>query len=139
MEVKQDLYFDPFAEDGSELFDPIDSFSQLRQAYEEGRITHDYSADEFVAKTEALMMDAIFVERFDAVQAIASQMHQLCGEDHGLRQQLGSSMISGINDSHSENDGHNHTEDKHHTLDDEDDDDEELSIFGTKKRKKRRK
>lgn len=104
--LNEQLYFDPFAEEGEQLYDPIQAFSAMEQHYLEGRVEHNYAADEFVAQTEAAMLDAVFLERFDAAQVIASRMHQLCGEDHGLNQAAQrSEVFSSLMETHGSDDG----------------------------------
>jgi hypothetical protein len=110
VETEQELYFDPFADDGAELFDPNELFEQIKSNYEQGNIEHDYSADNFVKDTEALLLDATFVERFDAVQAIAAEMHRMCGEDHVLRTAMSESGYFGSEDAHG-HEGHKHDHD----------------------------
>jgi hypothetical protein len=108
MELEQNLYFDPFAENGAELFDPTEAFAQIKANYQQGGVEHDYSADNFVKDTEALLMDAAFLERFDAVQAIAAEMHRMCGEDHAVRSAMSQSDYFGAEDSHNHQ-GHDHS------------------------------
>ncbi len=137
------LYYDPFAEEGQEYFNPIESFNQIIENYQQDKVEHNNAADLFVARTEALMHDAHFLERFDAVQAIAAQMHNMCGEDHNLRLSLESSQL--FSGTHNDNDGHGHTinEQKEKIKKDDDEDDEEDDEYGwlgikkvIKKRKK---
>lgn len=131
--LSHELYYDPFAEEGQELFDPVETFNLIKQNYLDRKVQHDSSADEFVSKTEALMMDSVFIERFDAVQAIMGQLHNLCGEDHNLNQAvMKNSYLSGI-DKHSENDGHDHKEDH------DDDDEYEIDPKTGKRVKKKKK
>lgn len=107
--LNEELYFDPFADDGEQLFDPTAAFAELEQRYTDGDVEHDYTADNFVRDTEALMMDAAFVERFEEAQAIAARMHELCGEDHMLNQAFQEvSESRGLFNSHEIHDGHNH-------------------------------
>lgn len=79
-------FFDPFAENGHE-FNALQSFELILERYQSDEIAHDYHADRFVADTEALLLDAVFVEQFEAVQMIAATMHQLCNHDQQLREQ----------------------------------------------------
>jgi hypothetical protein len=123
METERNLYFDPFADNGAELFDPSELFEQIKSNYEQGNVKHDYSADNFVKDTESLLMDAVFLERFDAVQAIAAEMHRMCGEDHNLRTAMQENGYFGHENEHVL---HNHD----HSHDEEDD--------KTKKKKKRK-
>ena len=125
-EIKQ-IFYDPFAE-GAPEFNPLDLFAQLEETYLVSGVEHDGKLDEFVRKTEALMLDAKFVDNFDAVRAIAMRMHELCGEDHsGLRNLVeNSSFFSNIE--HSKNDGHNHTKNE--------DDEYEIGPDGKKRKKK---
>ena len=132
-----ELYFDPFAEEGEQLFDPAHAFTQLEERYRAGNVRHDYTADNFVRDTEALMLDAVFVERFDAVQAMASRMHQLCGEDHMLGQAFQSNeTFSDFMSGHGKDDGHNHNDNSHSKH--KDDDEYEVDPKTGKKTKKKK-
>lgn len=103
--TEQQLFFDPFAAEGAQ-FSPLDSFDYIYERYKNNEISHDYTADAFVQDVEALMLDAVFVEQFEAAALIASRMHQLCGEDHTLRSALTESgLFGGEEDNH----GHEHT------------------------------
>jgi len=93
--AEKQLFFDPFAEGGEQLFDPQTAHQSMWERYAAGDVEHDYTADKFVADTEALMMDAQFVGQFEAAQAIAERMHVLCGEDHGLRESMETSGLFG--------------------------------------------
>lgn len=73
--------------------------------YEEGRVVHDDAADKFVAKAEALWLDAVFMERFEEAQMIANRKHELCNHDHELQNKMEQNGLFGI---HDENDGHGH-------------------------------
>ena len=84
METEQAIFFDPFGAEQTG-FNPDASLEQLMVRYEQGKIDHDYSVDTFVADTQALMMDAAFVEDFGAVERIANQMQAMCQHDHALR------------------------------------------------------
>ncbi len=127
----EQLFFDPFAEqDGQEYFDPIAAHRTMWERYAAGEVEHDYTADEFVADTQALMLDAQFTGQFEQAQMIAQQMHLLCGEDHGLqaslRQNLGAQdMLNGLSHAH-DHDGHADT-------------DENAGKSSKKKKKKKRK
>ena len=134
---EQQLYYDPFADLGQESFDPTEAFLKAKHNYVQGSVEHDYSADKFVADTEALMLEAQFIDRFDAVQAIAAQMHQMCGDDHGLRSSFERSSMGLTDGEHSENDGHNHGPEDSHSHE-EDDDEDEYDMFGRKKKKRKK-
>ncbi len=90
-----ELYFDPFAEEGEQEFNPMEAFAKIEQNYLDNKVEHDTAADEFVKGAEALMLDSKFNERFAELEAIAARMHELCGEDHGLNQAMQSSEILG--------------------------------------------
>ncbi|HVV26215.1 MAG TPA: hypothetical protein VHC21_04265 [Candidatus Saccharimonadales bacterium] len=110
--ASEQLFFDPFAaEEGkAEFFDPQVSHQAMWERYANDEVKHDYTADKFVADTEALMMDAQFVGQFEAAQAIAERMHMLCGEDHGLRASMEASSLLG---NHPDDHDHNHNEQAH--------------------------
>jgi hypothetical protein len=130
------LYYDPFAEEGQEYFNPIESFNLILDNYQLDKVEHDNAADLFVARTEALMLDSQFLERFDAVQAIAAQMHNMCGEDHNIRNLMNKNPIFGTGE-HSKDDGHGHAIDSVHSEHDDDEDDEYEYINGRKVKKKK--
>jgi len=109
----EQLFFDPFAESSEQLFDSLKSHEVLFAHYEAGKVEHDYSADEFVADTEALMLDARFVGQFEQAQAIAAQMHLLCAEDHGLRSSMNDSLLFA---QPAEHDDHDHSILNHMTI-----------------------
>lgn len=107
--AERQLFFDPFADAGEELFDPAQAHQAMWERYAARDVEHDYTSDHFVADTQALMLDAQFVGQFEQAQLIAQRMHMLCGEDHGLRESLlqnneAHSMISGL-----QRDVHNHS------------------------------
>lgn len=99
-------YFDPFAEQG-QGWDPIAVFDEIFDNYAHGAVEHDYTADQFVTDTEALMLDAQFTENFAAMSSIAARMHQLCGEDHALQAAMKTSRLFGDKE-HTYADGHIH-------------------------------
>ena len=104
--------YDPFAEPSEQLFEPAQAFYQIEQEYRNNEVHHDFSADAFVRQAELLMLDAAFIGRFDAAQAIAARMHQLCGEDHGLnRAAQHSETFTSLIDMYKTDDGHTHNED----------------------------
>ena len=134
--LNQELYFDPFAEEAEQLFDPKAAFARLEERYIAGDVEHDYTADNFVRDTEALMLDAMFVERFDAVRAVALRMHELCGDDHMLSQSLQSNdSLSSLFGAHKAHDGHDHAGEKHNH---KNDDEYEVDVKTGKKTKKKK-
>ncbi len=104
----KDLFLNPFAENGEEMFDPMVAHQKLWERYQNHEIEHDYTADKFVADTQALMMDAAFVGRFEQAALIAAQMHILCGEDHNLQQSLQANSFFNQTDTERDHHGHNH-------------------------------
>lgn len=141
-DILQDVhgFYDPFADTPESEFDPENVFNQIVQNYHEQKVTHDDAADTFVARTEALMMDAVFVQRFDVVQSIAAQMHMMCGEDHNVQAQVEANSFL-FNSMHN-SDGHTHAEQhQQHGEDTHLDEDYEWVIVNGKrvKRKKKRK
>lgn len=85
MNLQEQLYFDPFAEAGNE-FSATESFDAILDRYQNQEIEHDYTADQFVADTKNLLLDALFTDQFMAFQAITESMHQLCGHDQAVQQ-----------------------------------------------------
>ncbi len=86
---QENLFFDPFAEDQAlQEFDPIASHESLWRRYKNNEIKHDYTADKFVADTQALMMDSEFRGRFEQAATIAARMHELCGEHRDVDQAM---------------------------------------------------
>jgi len=84
-ETGEALFFDPFAETGAQQeFDPIASHQSLWERYKNSEIEHDYTADKFVADSQALMMNSHFAGRFEEAAMLASQMHAMCGGDEHL-------------------------------------------------------
>lgn len=106
--VDEQLFFDPFAEAGEEPFDVVLSFQTIFERYENKEIEHDYTADKFVADTEALMLDAQFAGQFQQAQAIAMRMHELCMDDHVLQTSMSTSELFG--QSQVGHDSHQHDE-----------------------------
>ena len=104
-EIANTMFFDPFAEDNN--WDPEEAFEGIFEHYKTGSVSHDYTADMFVANTEAIMLGAQFTANFAAISSIASRMHQLCGEDHALQSAMQSSSVFGAR--HADNDGHDHS------------------------------
>jgi hypothetical protein len=105
---EKELFYDPFASQGEQYFDPEVAHQAMWEKYAGRDVEHDYTADKFVSDTEALMLDAQFVGQFDQAQAIAERMHVMCGEDHGLQQSVtANESLSGLlgNNNH---DGHDH-------------------------------
>lgn len=88
LNTSPELFYDPFAEDDEVNFDPVTAHTELWERYENKEIEHDYAADNFLADTQALMMDAQFLGRYAEVEMIAARMHTLCGEDHMLEQTM---------------------------------------------------
>ena len=127
----KELFFDPFAEAGEELFDPLTAHASMWERYQNREVEHDYTADNFLADTQAIMMDAQFLGRFDAAQSIAANMHAMCNHDQALAQSLqnNESTASYLN-SFSSHDGHSHGSHGEH-----EDDDETDSKTGKKKSK----
>lgn len=100
-----EAYFDPFA-DESEQTAPEELFQQIMDRYQNNEIEHDYTADKFVADTEALLLDSQFTENFAAYEQITARMHQLCGEDHLLASTMNESSL--FSSKHGLDDGHGH-------------------------------
>lgn len=137
--AEQNFYYDPFAEEGEELFSPLEALSAIEKEYLENRVVHDDSADIFVHKTEALMLDTAFVERFEALQAMTARIHQLCGEDHMLNEAVQSSnALSSFMDSHKADDGHGHGDSLQRKHNHKDDDEFEVDPNTGKKTKKKK-
>lgn len=104
-----ELFYDPFAEEGEELYDADELHKELATRYLNKEIEHDYTADTFVKDTEAHMMTAHFKEEFAAMQTIMQRMHELCGEDHNLQQQMdGSEVLSSYSERDDAHVGHDH-------------------------------
>ena len=99
------MYFDPFANEADQVA-PDELFQQIMDRYLNNEIEHDYTADQFIADTEALLLDSHFTENFSAFERISAQMHQLCGEDHLLANSLVGNALFATN--HGDDDGHNH-------------------------------
>lgn len=114
---QHELFFDPFAEEGAEEFNPIVAHEAMWERYAAHEIEHDYTVDHFVADTQALMLDAQFTERFDEAAAIAQRMHMLCGEDHGLAQRVSANEtlqeLLGDEHHHEVSDVHGHDHKQH--------------------------
>ena len=106
------MYFDPFANEADQVA-PDELFQQIMDRYLNNEIEHDYTADQFIADTEALLLDSHFIENFSAFERISAQMHQLCGEDHLLANALGNNALFIAN--HGHDDGHNHKPANHHS------------------------
>ena len=127
----KELFYDPFAPEGQELFDPLTAFASMWEKYQNGEVKHNDAADKFLADTQALMMDATFLGRFSEAQTIAASMHALCNHDPGLAQSLqGNDSVASYLDSFNSHDGHNHGSSKKH------EDDEYDPKTGKKKNKK---
>lgn len=103
-----EAFYDPFAEEGEEMYDADALHEVLTARYRNKEIAHDYTTDNFVKDTEAAMMTAHFNEQFEAMQSIMQRMHEICGEDHNLQQQMDGSNVLSVYGRHDENDGHNH-------------------------------
>lgn len=108
---EQDIFFDPFSE-GNEDFNPEDLFEAIFAKYQNNEVEHDYTADNFVKDTEALMLDARFTEQFSAFESIAARMHQLCADDHSLSSAMENSSLFGASQKHDSHDGHSHGHDE---------------------------
>lgn len=114
MPETQPLYFDPFAGENGETFDPIASLAAIEQRYLNREIEHDYSADQFVRDAEALVMDSRFAGLMEQAAVIEARMHAMCGDhDHALSTSLRDSSIFGeqaeaSDHSHSHSHEHNH-------------------------------
>ena len=118
-------FFDPFAEAGQENFDPVVAHANLWERYKNHEIEHDYTADNFLSDTQALMMDAQFLGQFAQAQVIVARMHELCGEDHGLAQSLqNNEVVSNYLNSFDSHSGHNHKPGQHNKNSDKDDEKE---------------
>lgn len=103
------LYYDPFMEEGVDPFDAAAAFEQIVAEYQAGSVEHDFTADEFLAKTEALMLDAHFLGQFETMQSIAQRMELLCAHDHELQEAMQNSAFFGAD--HRHKDGHHHEDD----------------------------
>ena len=106
----EQLYFDPLAEEGEE-FKPMEAFDYIRERYENKEVEHDYTADQFVSDVEALMLDSVFVERFEEAEAIAARMHEMCAGNHEVQESMERSEFFG---SIKEDDGHGHNKEETH-------------------------
>ncbi|MGB4758970.1 MAG: hypothetical protein WBP26_02845 [Candidatus Saccharimonadales bacterium] len=84
-EVAPDIFFDPFAGGDEEAWDAETAFDEIFARYANGKVEHNYTADMFVADTEAIVMDAHYAENLSAMTTIANRMHQLCNDDHQLQ------------------------------------------------------
>lgn len=107
LELQHDVFFDPFSQ---QEFDPAGSFDTLLQRYLDNEVEHDYTADAFVRDTEALLLDAEFVGQFAVAEAIAMQMHELCGDDHAVKD----AFQSLTTDKHDHDSDHDHEADEVH-------------------------
>lgn len=76
-----EMLYDPFT---GEFYDSIATFDAYLERYQNGKVEHDYSADEFLRDTQSIMMDAHFLGRMRDVQDIATRMHLLCNHDEQL-------------------------------------------------------
>ncbi|HUA12952.1 MAG TPA: hypothetical protein VL989_00405 [Candidatus Sulfotelmatobacter sp.] len=125
-------FLDPFAENGPEEFNPLDTYQQIVDRYHEEVIEHDDAADKFVQRTEALMLDTTFLGLMDQANQIAIMAHLMCDHNPAMQQSFENSALFGAN----KEDGHNHsnTSEKHKP---KEDDEYEIGPDG-KKRKKRR-
>ncbi len=111
--VEAQLFYDPFAaEENQEFLDGAAAFDTILARYKNDEVVHDYTADDFVKDAEALMLDADFQERWSEMSYIAAQMHQLCGDDHGMMQRFEQSDVfsSFMQNNH---DGHDHSHNSH--------------------------
>ena len=115
--ISQVEFFDPFAEEGEQTFDPIASMEAITARYLADEVEHDASADQFVAETQALILDAQFAGKFNEAVHIAEMAHLICGEDHAAQQSLygnesARSTIDGLvgQDAHA---GHDHGDAEH--------------------------
>jgi hypothetical protein len=103
-----ELFYDPFAEEGEEMYDADALHVELAARYLNKEIEHDYTTDNFVKDTETAMMTAHYKGQFAAMQSIMQRMHEICGEDHNLQQQMNGSEALSVYDRHNKNDGHTH-------------------------------
>jgi len=120
-----DLFYDPFAE---QFFDPLTIMDLLVQKYLDGKIEHDYTADNFVSDIEALQMDAVFLSKFHEAEEIASRMRELCAGDHYLQSSIDTKGVmknAGELQQHDGNDHSTHADNDHDSRSHEDDDDDE--------------
>ena len=109
-----DLFYNPFAEENEEFFDGAQAFDAILARYVADEIKHDYTADQFVKDAEALLLDASFQEHWRDMSYIAAQMHQLCGDDHGVLQQRfeqSSAFSTLMHEGHDHNDHESHDHD----------------------------
>lgn len=126
-------FLDPFAENGPELINPMDSFYTIVERYTNNEIEHDYSADRFVHDTETIIMDASFANMIDQANQIAAITHMLCGHDQALRSSVEQSSLLGQHGEHAE-----HQHDHEHADNDIDEDDELIDPKTGKKKKRQR-
>lgn len=106
-------FFDPFAEDGDQRFDPLATMEIITARYIADEVKHDSSADKFVADTQALIMDAQFVGKYNEAIQIAEMAHIICGENHAVQQSLkrnesAHDTINGLVHEHQENKAQQH-------------------------------
>lgn len=92
------MFFDPFAETGQQLFDPLEAFARTEARYLDEEVEHDYTADKFVSDAEVLIMDAQFNGMFAVAALIENRMHQLCAgcDGHGDSRLSSSMEQSGV-------------------------------------------
>lgn len=104
------VFYDPFAPQGEQFFDPLESYRLLEQRYAAGDVEHNYTADQFVADAAALVLDAHFTEKFEQAAIIEARMHQLCGglDGHGDQTLSGSMKSNSVFGGHGDHDGHGH-------------------------------
>jgi len=133
----EELFFDPFAEN-AETFDVQASFETILQRYQNEEVEHDYTADKFVADTKTLMLDAQFVGQFDALEAIAVRMHELCQDDHLLQTAMGEQGDAAYaHEAHGQ--GHDHGDHAHAAAGNHGDDNKSAAKYETKNSKKKKK
>jgi Zn-finger nucleic acid-binding protein len=125
-------FFDPFAAEGIQEFNPLQSYEIAKQRYSNNEVEHDYSADMFVADAEALVFDSQFAGMMEQAALIEADMHARCGgHDPSLQSSVQQSSLFGKKEhySHDDHAGHDHSSDDY--------DSNDTSLAKSKKKKKK--
>jgi len=111
---QEKMFYDPFAENAADNFKPLNAHAAMWKRYHNREVKHDYTADQFVADTNALLMDTHFLGRYKEAEMIAASMHAGCIHDHTLSQSLeeNSSTSTYLNSASNEHAGHDHSDKK---------------------------
>lgn len=107
---QETMFFDPFAENGAEEFNPLLSHAAMWARYLNKEVEHDYTADRFVSDHQALMMDSIFLGRYEEAELMAASMHRGCQHDHELSKSFMESSLSATDHDHPDNKGQHEAE-----------------------------